>query len=64
VTEVRNPGCILVWALGAGSWVRGAPMNKNTACCAGRRLMGAWSAYEQKHWLLRQAQDHGRGARL
>ncbi|MCI67062.1 hypothetical protein A2U01_0088320, partial [Trifolium medium] len=25
------------------SWERGAPMSRNTACCAGRRLMGAGS---------------------
>ncbi|MCI96756.1 hypothetical protein A2U01_0118056, partial [Trifolium medium] len=43
--EVRNPGCMLVWALGAGSWVRGALMSRNTACCARRRLMGAGRTY-------------------
>ncbi|MCI52847.1 hypothetical protein A2U01_0074093, partial [Trifolium medium] len=64
VTKVRNPICMLVWALGAGSWARGASMSRNTACWAGRRLMGAGSAYEQKHCLLRQAQAHGREAHL
>ncbi|MCI74801.1 hypothetical protein A2U01_0096065, partial [Trifolium medium] len=51
-------------ALGADSWARGAPMNRNTACCAGHMLMGTGSAYEQEHCLLRQAHAHGRGARL
>ncbi|MCI94427.1 hypothetical protein A2U01_0115725, partial [Trifolium medium] len=34
----------------------GAPMSRNTSCCAGCRLMGAGRAYEQKNCLLRRAQ--------
>ncbi|MCI80370.1 hypothetical protein A2U01_0101641 [Trifolium medium] len=33
-------------ALRAGSWAQGAPMSRNTACCAMRRPMGAGCAYE------------------